>query len=67
MSSSTSNSSNAITTMNEQLAHNMENAAIEAALACETRAVLEQTRPRNTIYAYIPRQEKFKKWCIERH
>ncbi|KAG2202818.1 hypothetical protein INT45_001531, partial [Circinella minor] len=51
----------------QQRIHNMENAAIEASLACETHSVVERIRPVNTIYAYIPKQEKFKKWCIERH
>ena len=44
----------------QQRIHNMENAAIEASLACETRSVVERIRPINTIYAYIPKQEKFK-------
>ncbi|KAG2209610.1 hypothetical protein INT45_007237 [Circinella minor] len=69
--SSSSNSHTESTRMafnaDQQRIHNMENAAIEASLACETRSIVERIRPVNTIYAYIPKQEKFKKWCVERH
>ncbi|KAG2211038.1 hypothetical protein INT45_013577 [Circinella minor] len=70
MSSSSSNhteSTRMAFNANQQRIHNMENAAIEASLACETRSIVERIRPVNTIYAYIPKQEKFKKWCIERN
>lgn len=46
--------------MANQHTHDMANAAIEASLACQTRALVENIRPVNTNYAYLPKQEKFK-------
>ncbi|KAI8638886.1 hypothetical protein BD408DRAFT_422411 [Parasitella parasitica] len=60
-------SSGMVSSMDQQIRYNMENAAVEASLAYETRSVVEGVRPVNTIHAYVPKQEKFKRWCVERH
>lgn len=39
---------------NQQNQRNMENSAIEASLAYETRAVVEDVRPRNTCLCLCP-------------
>ena len=52
---------------NQQNQRNMENSAIEASLAYKTRAVVEDVRPRNTAYAYAPKQEKFKVYNKKLH
>jgi len=52
-------SSRMASSMDQQHQFNMENAAAEASLAYETRDVVEKIRPRNTIYAYLPKQKKF--------
>lgn len=51
--------------MDPQNRYNMENASIEASLAYETRNVVENIRPVNTIYAYLPKQKKFKVHAIK--
>ncbi|CEP16211.1 hypothetical protein, partial, partial [Parasitella parasitica] len=68
-SNSSGNSSNNQTAINvnQQHIYNQENAAIEASLAYETRTVVETIRPVNTVYAYLPKQNKFKQWCLDRH
>lgn len=53
-------SSHRATTVKQQHIYNQKNAAIEASLTYETRSVVETIRPVNTVYAYIPTQNKFK-------
>lgn len=53
-------SSRMASNVDQQYIYNMENAAMEARLAYETRSIVENIRPVNTIYAYLPKQAKFK-------
>jgi hypothetical protein len=60
LSNNQAESSRMASNMNQQLRFNMENAAVEASLAYETRGVVESIRPVNTINAYLPKQAKFR-------
>lgn len=50
---------NAVSALQQQSDHNRANAAAEASIAYETRALVEDIRPKNTIYAYLPKQAKY--------
>ncbi|KAI9470596.1 MAG: transcriptional activator of glycolytic enzymes-domain-containing protein [Benjaminiella poitrasii] len=60
-------SSNAFSVLQQQGHHNMENAAAEASIRYETRAFVENIRPRNAVYAYLPKQAKYTQRCTEKH
>ncbi|KAI9481581.1 MAG: hypothetical protein EXX96DRAFT_608258 [Benjaminiella poitrasii] len=56
-----------LSVLQQQGRHTMENAAAETSIAYETRALVENIRPRNTIYAYLPKQAKYTQRCTEKH